>query len=144
MIIRPIESKDQAAWLKLFRTYGVFYQTDFTEEQMATVWGWLMDDSHPHRAWVAEIDGEIVGFAHLRSHSDTFTGGPAWFLDDLYTTESARGKGVATKLISALRDFADANGGGTISWITAEDNLTAQSVYNKLATRAKWVTYEMD
>jgi hypothetical protein len=51
---------------------------------------------------------------------------------------------VATKLISALRDFADANGGGTISWITADDNLTAQSVYNKLATRAKWVTYEMD
>ena len=44
---------------------------------------------------------------------------------------------------AVLREHADQNGGGTISWITADDNLTAQSVYNKLATRAKWVTYEM-
>lgn len=143
MIVRKIKTKDHAAWLKLFTDYGIFYKTEFTEPQLETVWGWLMDENHPHRAWVAEIDGELVGFAHLRSHSDTFTGGPAWFLDDLYTTEAARGQGVATKLIAALREHADQNGGGTISWITADDNLTAQSVYNKLATRTNWITYEM-
>lgn len=141
--IRPIDARDHEDWRDLFIAYGVFYETEFTEAQMNAVWGWLMDPHHPHNAWVAEYDGALVGFAHLRSHSDTFTGGPAWFLDDLYTDPRVRGKGIATSLIRALRAHADANGGGTISWITADTNLTAQSVYDKLATRTRWVTYEM-
>lgn len=141
--IRPIDTTDHDEWVALFTAYGVFYETAFTEPQIETVWGWLMDPTHPHKAWVAEIDGELVGFAHLRRHSDTFTGGPAWYLDDLFTAVAARGHGVATSLIAALRAHADANGGGTISWITADDNLTAQRVYDKIATRARWVTYEL-
>jgi len=141
--IRPIEARDHDGWVALFTAYGVFYETEFTEPQIETVWGWLMDQAHPHNAWVAELDGKVVGFAHLRRHSDTFTGGPAWFLDDLFTAPEARGHGVATDLIAALRAHADANGGGTISWITADDNITAQSVYDKLATRTRWVTYEL-
>lgn len=141
--IRPIEARDHDEWVVLFTAYGVFYETEFTEPQIETVWGWLMDPAHPHNAWVAELDGRVVGFAHLRRHSDTFTGGPAWFLDDLFTAPEARGHGVATDLIAALRAHADANGGGTISWITADANATAQSVYDKIATRTRWVTYEL-
>jgi GNAT superfamily N-acetyltransferase len=102
-----------------------------------------MDPSHPTKAWVAEIDGAVVGFGHMRTHWDTFTGGPAWFLDDLYTSSAARGHGAGTQIINALRAHADAHGGGTISWITADNNATAQSVYDKLAARQTWVTYEM-
>lgn len=140
---RPIEPTDHDEWVALFTAYGVFYEATFTGPQIATVWSWLMDPDHPHNAWVAERDGALVGFAHLRRHSDTFTGGPAWYLDDLFTAPAARGHGVATDLIAALRAHADANGGGTISWITADDNFTAQGVYDKLAKRTRWVTYEM-
>ncbi len=141
--VRPIAASDQAEWRHLFTAYGVFYETEFTEPQMDTVWGWLRDPQHPHNAWVAEIDGSLVGFGHLRQHSDTFTGGPAWFLDDLYTVPESRGRGVASATIAALRAHADAHGGGTISWITADDNHTAQRVYDRLATRTHWVTYEL-
>jgi GNAT superfamily N-acetyltransferase len=141
--IRPIAAGDHDEWVALFTAYGVFYETEFTEPQMEAVWGWLMDPTHPHNAWVAQVDGELVGFAHLRQHSDTFSGGPAWYLDDLFTAPAARGLGVGTDLIAALRAHADAHGGGTISWITADDNLTAQRVYDKLATRTRWVTYEL-
>ena len=141
--VRPIDSRDEAIWRELFVAYGVFYETEFTEPQISTVWSWLMDPSHPTKAWVAEIDGGVVGFGHMRTHWDTFTGGRAWFLDDLYTSSAARGHGAGTHIINALRAHADANGGGTISWITADDNVTARSVYDKLATRKTWVTYEM-
>jgi len=141
--VRPIEPRDETVWRELFVAYGVFYETEFTEPQISTVWVWLMDPKHPTKAWVAELDGEVVGFGHMRTHWDTFTGGPAWFLDDLYTSTAARGHGAGTQIINALRTHADANGGGTISWITADDNVTAQSVYDKLATRQTWVTYEM-
>lgn len=141
--VRPIQSTDEVAWRDLFTAYGVFYETEFTDPQRDAVWGWLTDPDHPTKCWVAEIDGTVVGFGHMRRHSDTFTGEPAWFLDDLYTSADARGHGVGTAIITALRTHADANGGGTISWITAADNQTAQSVYDKLAARQTWVTYEM-
>lgn len=141
--VRPIQASDHDEWVELFTAYGVFYETEFTEPQIETVWGWLMDKKHRHNAWVAEVDGELVGFAHLRHHGDTFTGGKAWYLDDLFTAPAARGLGVATKLISALRAYADAHGGGTISWITADDNATAQRVYDKIANRTRWVTYDL-
>lgn len=141
--VRPIESRDADVWRELFTAYGVFYETEFTDPQMDAVWGWLMDSAHPTKAWVAEVDGAVVGFGHLRRHSDTFTGGPAWYLDDLFTSHTARGHGVATAIIAALRAHADANGGGTISWITAADNATAQRVYDKIAARQTWVTYEL-
>ncbi|MEY4313315.1 MAG: hypothetical protein RLZZ319_824 [Actinomycetota bacterium] len=141
--VRRIESRDESAWRDLWAQYGVFYKADFTESQTAAVWRWLLDPEHSTNGWVAELDGRVVGFGLMRSHADTFTGGTAWFLDDLFTDPSARGHGVATAIITALRAHADANGGGTISWITADDNVTAQSVYNKLAARQPWVTYEM-
>jgi GNAT superfamily N-acetyltransferase len=141
--VRPIEARDEAVWRELFVAYGVFYETEFTEPQISIVWSWLMDPSHPTKAWVAEIDGAVGGFGHMRTHWDTFTGSPAWYLDDLFTAPAARGHGVATAIIAALRAHADANGGGTISWITAGDNDAAQSVYDKIAARQTWVTYEL-
>ncbi len=144
LTVRPIEARDETAWRRLWADYGVFYKADFTEPQTNAVWSWLLDPAHLTNAYVAEVDGDVVGFAIWRSHFDTFTGGPAWYLDDLFVDPAARGHGAATALITALRAHADANGGGGISWITADDNLTAQSVYNKIATRRDWVTYEWE
>jgi GNAT superfamily N-acetyltransferase len=90
-------------------------------------------------ALVAEVDGAVVGFAHYRSHPDTFSTGRDWFLDDLFTAPSSRGTGVATELIEHLKSMTN---GGTLRWITAESNTTAQRVYDKLATKTTWVTYE--
>ena len=81
----------------------------------------------------------MVGFAHYRSHPDTFSTGRDWFLDDLFVSSQARGEGLATALIEHLKGIAD----GTLRWITAESNTTAQSVYDKVATRTTWVTYEV-
>ena len=63
--VRPIEAHDESVWRELFVAYGVFYETEFTEPQISTVWGWLMDPNHLTKAWVAEIDGAVVGFGHM-------------------------------------------------------------------------------
>ena len=85
-----------------------------------------------------------MGFAHLRRLSDTFTAGPSWFLDDLYVVPEHRGAGVASALIERCEATAHAAGGGTLRWITASDNTTAQRLYDRVATRATWVTYEKE
>ena len=138
-MIRAVELRDRDAWTALFVAYGEFYETAFTDEVVDSTWRRLLDPTEGIDALVAELDGAVVGFAHYRSHPDTFSTGRDWFLDDLYTAPEARGTGVATALIDHLKQLAD----GTLRWITAESNTTAQSVYDKLATRTTWVTYEV-
>jgi len=138
-VIRAIEPRDHDSWARLFVDYGVFYETSFSDEVVESTWRRLLDPTEGIDALVAEVDGVVVGFAHYRSHPDTFSTGRDWFLDDLYTDPAARGTGVATALIEHLTQLAD----GTLRWITAESNTTAQSVYDKVATRTTWVTYEV-
>jgi ribosomal protein S18 acetylase RimI-like enzyme len=142
--VRPVAPGDAAEWRELFRAYGVFYETDFPDRVMDAVWAWLLDPAHEVSGLVAEEDGTLLGFAHIRRLADTFTAGPGWFLDDLYVIPEARGRGVARALIE--RGYADATaaGGGTFRWITAQDNTTAQLLYDRIATRSGWVTYEKE
>ncbi|WP_411699658.1 N-acetyltransferase family protein [Conyzicola sp.] len=149
VVVRPIEAKDRSPWERLFVAYGEFYETSFTPDVLDGVWGWLMDATHEVSALVAVADSGdgdpsalLVGFAHYRRQADTFTAAAGWFLDDLYVDASARGTGTATALIDAVAERATLAGGGTLRWITAADNHTAQRVYDRVADRSTWVTYE--
>jgi ribosomal protein S18 acetylase RimI-like enzyme len=142
--IRPVEARDAARWRELFTAYGVFYETAFDDALLDGVWAWVTDAGHPLVCLVAELDAEVVGFAHVREQPDTFTAGPGWFLDDLYTVPEVRGSGAGTALLEAVAAHARSHGGGTVRWITAADNERAQRVYDRLATRASWVTYEWE
>lgn len=142
--VRPIAPGDRAVWSELFLAYGVFYETAFPQTVVEGVWGWLMDAEHPVSAFVAELDGAVVGFAHLREHPDTFEAASSWFLDDLFTHPDVRGRGVARALIAALEDHIAAHGGGTLRWITADDNAQAHYLYDQVATRTRWVMFEKE
>ena len=142
-MIRAVAADDHDAWATLFAAYGEFYETTFGTEVIESTWRRLLDPSEGVDAIVAEIDGVVVGFAHYRSHPDTFTLGRDWFLDDLYVDPAARGGGAATALIEHLTQVARQTGPGTLRWITAESNERAQRVYDRVATRTTWVTYEV-
>jgi GNAT superfamily N-acetyltransferase len=141
--VRPVQPADADAWRRLFREYGVFYETSFDDAQLDHVWALLTTEGSGVDALVAEVDDAVVGIAHYRSHPDTFSTGRDWYLDDLFTDPAARGTGVASALIERLTELAGATGPGTLRWITADDNATAQRVYDRLATRTTWVTYEV-
>jgi GNAT superfamily N-acetyltransferase len=144
--VRDIREGDREAWRQLFTEYGVFYETSFDNRVLDGVWAWLMDAESEVCAVVA-VDhaagpGTVIGFAHYRQLPDTFTAGAAWFLDDLYVHPDHRGSGTAEALIDAVAERAASDGGGTLRWITAEDNARAHKVYDRVAERTTWVTYE--
>ena len=142
--VRPVAEDDESAWRQLFTEYGSFYETEFSDETLDRVWAIVIDPAGAVNAFVAELDGVVVGLAHYRSHPDTFSGDYDWFLDDLYTSPEARGHGVATALIERITAKAKATApNGSLRWITAADNATAQRVYDKVATKTSWVTYEV-
>ena len=142
-MIRAVESRDHEAWARLFAAYGEFYETTFSADVLESTWSRLLDPAEGVDALVAEVDGAVIGFAHYRSHPDTFTTGRDWFLDDLFVDPASRGSGAATALIERLKQIAAEIGPGTLRWITAESNERAQRLYDRVATRTTWVTYEV-
>ena len=142
--IRPARDDDFFPWLTLYERYAEFYETRLTDESSVRTWQWITRGDHGLRAFLAETDdGELVGLAHVRTVAQPLEGTTALYLDDLFVADSARGTGVATQLLDALRSLAATEGHSGVSWITAEDNATAQRVYDRVATRTSWVTYEM-
>ncbi|GAB3633491.1 GNAT family N-acetyltransferase [Microbacterium shaanxiense] len=142
--VRFLSSADEDQWRVLFRAYRSFYKLEASEEVVSRAWGWFMDPTHECKALVAEADGEILGFAHHRRFSSPYTGTSHIFLDDLFTVPAARGHGVGRALIGRLTDMAAAEGHAGVQWMTAEDNHQAQALYNTLATRTAWVTYDAE
>ena len=55
----------------------------------------------------------------------------------------ARGSGAAEALIAALKDLGHARGWTVIRWITAEDNYRARGLYDRVADKTKWATYDI-
>ena len=63
-------------------------------------------------------------------------------LDDLFADPAARGRGVGAALIAQLQQIARDEGATVVRWITADDNATAQRLYDRVATKTRWLTYD--
>lgn len=109
---------------------------------VSRVWGWLMDPEHECQALVAESNGIVVAFGNYRRFARPSTGSVGLWLDDLFTSEQARGQGVARAIINELAQLTGVQGASVLRWITAQDNLQAQALYDQVATRTSWVTYD--
>ena len=89
------------------------------------------------------VTGKLIGLAHVREFYRPVAGEVALYLDDLYVHPDARGQGVGTALIEHLRELAKSRHLKTVRWITAEDNETARRVYDKVASKTEFVTYDL-
>lgn len=140
--IRPTAPADEARWKELLRAYREFYRLEPSEEIVSRVWSWITDPDHEVQSLVAEADGAIVGIADYRRFSRPSTGSVGIWLDDLFTDPQARGRGTGRALISRLQEIAAVEGCSVVRWITADDNAQAQVLYDDVAKKTNWLTYD--
>jgi GNAT superfamily N-acetyltransferase len=93
---------------------------------------------------VAESNGRLVGLLHAVVHANTWAAAPVCYLEDLFVDPAARRAGVGRALIEALAAEGRRAGWLRIYWRTGADNATAQALYDRLARRSRWITYELD
>lgn len=142
--IVPVEQRHHAEWERLYAGYAAFYKVDQTPEMRATVWGWIHDPAHEVKALVAEdAEGRAIGLAHYRPYARPLRAGYGGFLDDLFVDPAARGGRVADALIARLSEIGREKGWNVIRWITADDNYRGRGVYDRVATRTMWITYDI-
>jgi GNAT superfamily N-acetyltransferase len=143
VVVRPVEPADREAWAPLFAAYREFYELEEEPEVLDRVWGWLNDQAHELNALVAVVDQVVVGFAHHRFYVRPSEGSCGLFLDDLFTRSAVRGNGVGRALINRLTELAKEQGCAKVRWVTAPDNTTAQRLYDDMAERTDWLTYDL-
>jgi GNAT superfamily N-acetyltransferase len=133
----------QADWRRLYDGYAAFYKRAMTDEIAGNVWRWINDPAHELEGAIALLDGKPVGLMHYRRMPSPLRGADIGFLDDMFITPEARGTGVAKAMFDHLAAVARARGWELVRWITADDNYRARSLYDRVAKKAGWNTYEM-
>jgi GNAT superfamily N-acetyltransferase len=143
--IRFVTRQDYEQWLPLWDGYNAFYgrsgATALSPEITRMTWARFFDAYEPVHALVAERDGELLGLTHYLFHRSTIFIEPTCYLQDLFTGEAARGRGVGRALINGVCEQARIAGSPRVYWLTHETNLTAMQLYDEVAERSGFVVY---
>jgi GNAT superfamily N-acetyltransferase len=83
----------------------------------------------------------LLGLTHYLFHRSTTAIEPVCYLQDLFTTEAARGQGVGRALITAVYQQARLAGTPRVYWQTHETNLTARRLYDTVAEHPGFIVY---
>ncbi len=145
LIVRAVRPDDYAQWLPLWDGYNAFYErvgpTALDPGITRTTWQRFFDSYEPVHAMVAERDGQLLGLVHYLYHRSTTSIAPLCYLNDLFTSEAARGKGVGRALIEAVYAEARQAGSPRVYWLTHETNATARLLYDKVAVNSGFIVY---
>ncbi|MDV6333001.1 GNAT family N-acetyltransferase [Asticcacaulis sp. 201] len=145
VIVRPVEAEDFPQWLPLWNGYNAFYGRSgaaaLPDAVTQATWARFQDPAIPIYAIIAVSRGVAVGLAHYLFHYSTSSTAQTCYLQDLFTSETMRGQGVARALIEGV--YAAANQAGTtrVYWHTHETNHRAQALYDKVAQKSGFIVY---
>jgi GNAT superfamily N-acetyltransferase len=146
--VRPVQQSDFTAWMPLWKGYNEFYgrkgETALPLEVTQRTWQRFFDPTEPVFALVAESNGALLGLTHYLFHRDTTRIALTCYLQDLYTAESERGRGVGRSLIMGVYEQARAAGIHCVYWQTHESNAAGRLLYDKVAHHSGFLVYERE
>jgi ribosomal protein S18 acetylase RimI-like enzyme len=124
--IRPIRPEDAAAIAEL---HAEADDVRATQEQIAAA---IAVQWQGERAFVAEQDGAVVGYACLRVLPNLFDAIPYAELSELYVAAAHRRSGIGRALLRHVEAEAQARGATQLVLLTAWRNTKAHTFYQSL------------
>lgn len=128
--IRKASVEDAPVVAPLFDSYRSFYKQ---EPDIDAALRFIKERLQQNESviFIAFIKDNAVGFVQLYPIFTSVGMKRAWLLNDLYIHVSSRGKGVATALLDAAKEFGKSTNSKWLMLQTAADNYTAQALYKK-------------
>jgi GNAT superfamily N-acetyltransferase len=143
--IRPVKAADHDQWRPLWDGYNAFYgregATALDESITRQTWARFFIKADPIKAFVAELDQQVVGLVHVVYHASTTRLRDVCYLQDLFTLSSARGLGVGRALIEHVCTHARAMSCSRVYWSTFEDNARARRLYDQVTRYQGAIVY---
>lgn len=147
--VRPLQRTDRAAWQPLWDGYNAFYgragDTALPGAVTESTWARFFDAYEPVHGLVAvDEHGNLLGLVHYLFHRSTTRIEPTCYLQDLFTTPNARGRGVGRALIEAVYTAVREAGGKRVYWQTHTANAAARALYDTLARNDGFIVYGLE
>ena len=141
VLIRAIGEDERDAWNPLWADYLTFYKTTLAQQISDTAWARFHDPDEPLFALGSYVDGRLLGIAHYLFHRSTWAHNRYCYLEDLYVSEDARGRGLGRALIEEVYRRAEAAGASRVYWLTQSSNAQARALYDKVADNLGFIQY---
>lgn len=125
--IRRADENDISRLMSLAEEF--MHGTAKDEERLSILESALKDPDY--ELWVAEVDGEIVGFIDLWTIRDFCHGGKLSYIQNLYVAPKHRRLGVGSMLLQKIIERAKEMGALEIHVVTGFDNAQAIQLYKK-------------
>ncbi|MDL2215813.1 GNAT family N-acetyltransferase [Ruminococcaceae bacterium OttesenSCG-928-N02] len=143
--IRFAKEEDTALILRFIKELAQYEQ--LLHEVVATEEG-LREQLFERKAaqvLIAEEGGQAVGFALYFYNFSTFLGRQGIYLEDLYITPAARGKGYGKALFKALAQIAHAQGCERVDWWCLDWNQSSIAFYKAMGAIPMngWTVYRL-
>lgn len=143
--VERVTSRSLDEVLPLVADYQRFYGATPDAGRNRFHFGRLVKDPEAGVQFLARSDAGVVGFATMYFPYSSVQARRYAQLNDLFTVATARRSGVGRALMDAARAEAKARGFAKLTLQTAEDNATAQRLYDGVgATSTRWRTYDLD
>jgi ribosomal protein S18 acetylase RimI-like enzyme len=127
--MREAGQGDVATLVGLMREFYAESGYVLVEPQATAAFEALMARPESGRIWLAEPDGEPVGYVVVTFVFAMEHGGLAAVVDDFYVRPKARGEGVGKAALAAVRRACEALGARAMRVEVGVNNVRAQAVY---------------
>ena len=147
MRLRFAESSDALTLLRFIEELAAYErEPDAVQVDEATLAAQLASTDPPFECLIAELDEAAVGFALFFHNYSTWRGRRGLYLEDLWVTPSARGRGVGRGLMMELGRIAVRRECARLEWSVLDWNDLAMSFYRSLGARPMrgWTTWRLD
>lgn len=132
-MIRPAKAEDANAIQKLAVQLGY----EVTVEDIATRLDWILAEQS-HAIFVAEVDGEVFGFVHVREDSLTLLAKQRTEIEALAVDQEVRGRGFGKLLMKKAEEWASSRYFSLMRLRSSIKREEAHKFYEKLGyTNAK-------
>ncbi|NMH59391.1 GNAT family N-acetyltransferase [Alteromonas ponticola] len=146
LFIRPATAND-AILVHQFITELAIYEKaeDEVEASVDDIKRSLFSETATAHCVICEDDEMPVGFAVFFYNYSTWQGKNGVYLEDLYVTPDARGKGAGKALLKYLAKHAVDNNCGRFEWSVLDWNKPAIDFYESFGAKAKdeWLGYRL-
>lgn len=134
--IRRMVVDDTDAVMQLIREEAIYHdQLEYVKIDKETFIDKAFGKNALFGVYVAELDGELIGYVSYTINFSIWAGQKYMSIDDVFITEACRGMGAGKALMSSVKDGALAAGLTMIRWEVEVDNQRAISFYEGLGAR---------
>ena len=142
-MIEAVSAENIEEVLPLIRAYQTFYKVENINDERNKVFFSQFGLQSPLGCqFLYRDNAKAVAFATVYFSFSSSLAAKVGVLNDLFTAQEVRGKGIGRALIEHAKSFALSQQAVRLQWITATDNQSAQMLYDSMDTKkSTWHFY---